>query len=139
MSTPQDRYRTYLETLSVESLAEISTYVIENVRFKDPFNDTRGVDAMSRVFRHMFENVQDINFEVHEMLVEGSVCLMAWRFEGRLSGKPWCFDGTSVIQFAEDGRVAEHIDHWDAAGDFYERLPLIGWLLSTLRRRLSVR
>ena len=139
MNTPQDRYRTYLETLTPESLAEISAYVTDDVRFKDPFNDTRGVDAMSRVFRHMFENVEDVNFDIHEMLAEGSVCLMAWRFGGRLSGKSWNFDGTSVIRFAEDGRVAEHVDHWDAGRDFYERLPLIGWLFATVRRRLSVR
>ena len=138
MSTPQERYRTYLETLSPESLAEISTYVTEDVCFKDPFNETCGVDAMSQVFRHMFEKVQGIKFEVHEMLAEGSVCLMAWRFEGRLSGKLWSFCGTSVIRFAEDGRVAEHIDHWDAGREFYERLPIIGWLLATLRHRLSV-
>jgi predicted ester cyclase len=139
MNTPHDRYRTYLETLTPETLAEISAYVTDDVRFKDPFNDTRGVDAMSRVFRHMFENVEDVNFDIHEMLAEGSVCLMAWHFGGKLSGKSWNFDGTSIIRFAEDGRVVEHIDHWDAGRNFYEHLPLIGWLLSAVRRRLSVR
>ena len=104
MNTPHDRYRTYLETLTPETLAEISAYVTDDVRFKDPFNDTRGVDAMSRVFRHMFENVEDVNFDIHEMLAEGSVCLMAWHFGGKLSGKSWNFDGTSIIRFAEDGR-----------------------------------
>ena len=138
MSTPQDRYRMYLETLTFESLLVISTYVTENVHFKDPFNETCGVVAMSQVFRHMFENVQGIKFEIYEMLAEGSVCLMAWRFEGRLSGKPWSFDGTSVIRFSEDGRVSEHIDHWDSGRNFYERLPFIGWLLATLRHHFSV-
>ena len=138
MSTPQDRYRTYLETLSPESLSEISDYVTEDVHFRDPFNETCGVDAMSQVFRHMFDNVKGIKFEIYEMLAEGSVCLMTWRFEGRLSGKPWSFDGTSVIRFSEDGRVNEHIDHWDSGRNFYEHLPFIGWLLAALRHHLSV-
>ena len=110
-----------------------------DVRFKDPFNDVRGVDAMARVFRHMFENVGDIRFTVAHSVAAGATCLMAWRFEGRLRGKTWAFDGASVICFAPDGRVREHIDHWDAARDFYERLPVIGWLLAWLRGRLALR
>jgi steroid delta-isomerase len=137
MSTPQDRYRMYLETLTFESLLVISTYVTENVHFKDPFNDIRGVDAMSLVFGHMFENVQDIKFEVQEILAEGQVCLMAWHFNGRINGDPWSFDGTSVVRFADDGRVMEQIDYWDVGRDFYERLPFIGRLISSLRRRVS--
>ena len=138
MNPAHDHYRQYLETLSPETLRELSEYVLSDVRFKDPLNDVRGVDSMSRVFRHMFENVQDIRFEVRHLASDDTICLMSWRFKGSLSGKPWCFDGTSVVHFTEDGRVSEHIDHWDAAQDLYERLPFIGRLLAFLRRRLRV-
>jgi len=138
MNTAHERYRLYLESLSLETLEKLSDYVTADVRFKDPFNDVRGIDGMSRVFQHMFENVQDIRFEVNEIVSDGALCLMSWRFHGQLSGKPWQFDGTSVVRFADDGRVFEHIDYWDAARDFYERLPAIGRVLAFLRRRLSV-
>ena len=138
MNPAHDRYRQYLETLSPETLGGLSEYVSSDVHFKDPFNDVRGVNVMSQVFQHMFENVQDIQFEVQHMASIGEVCLMSWRFEGCLAGNPWLFEGSSVVRFAEDGRVLEHIDHWDAAKDFYERLPIIGQLLAFLRRRLRV-
>lgn len=141
MSTqkPHERYQRFLETLTPGSLNAIHEYVTDDVHFKDPFNDVHNAANMTRVFQHMFENVRDIRFIVHTSVAEGDRCLMAWRFEGRLRGRAWTFDGTSAIRFAEDGRVCEHIDYWDAAGNFYERLPLIGWLLATLRRRLAVR
>jgi hypothetical protein len=139
MSKPHHRYCAFLESLTRETLASLPDYVTEDVHFRDPFNDVHGVNAMQRVFRHMFDNVQDIRFEVHHAMIEGDYCLMQWRFQGRLGSGPWAFDGTSGIRFAPDGRVDEHIDYWDAAGNFYERLPVIGWLLSWLRRRLSVR
>jgi ketosteroid isomerase-like protein len=137
MIAPQERYRRYLETLSPRNLEALPDYVTPDVRFKDPFNDVRGADAMSRVFRHMFENVAGIRFTVRNAATDGDVGLMTWRFEGTLKGKPWAFEGASSLRFAADGRVAEHIDYWDAAGDFYERLPIIGWLLSSIRRRLA--
>lgn len=139
MTQAHDRYRQFLESLTPEALGRLGDYVSSDVRFKDPFNDVRGADAMVRVFRHMFETVKDIRFHVTHATSAGNVCLMAWRFEGRIGGKPWAFDGTSVVTFAADGRVSEHIDHWDAARDFYERLPVIGWLLARIRRRLAAR
>ena len=139
MMTPHDRYRQFLETLTLTTLEDLRDQVTADVRFKDPFNDVRGVDAMTHVFRHMFDAVENITFQVRHLMAEDDLCLMEWRFEGRLGGKPWAFDGKSIIRFAANGRVAEHIDHWDAAGSFYERLPLIGWLLAGLRRRLAVR
>ncbi|MEC8774389.1 MAG: nuclear transport factor 2 family protein [Pseudomonadota bacterium] len=138
MSSVHERYRRYLEDLSSATLGDLETYVTADVRFKDPFNDVRGVDAMRRIFQHMFENVQDVKFRAQDMASEGPMCLMSWHFEGKLRGNTWAFDGASIIRFAEDGRVTEHIDHWDAGGAFYERLPIIGLLLAFLRRRLAV-
>jgi hypothetical protein len=43
----------------------------------------------------------------------------------------------SELRFAADGRVREHIDHWDAAAQVYERLPLIGGLMRLIRRRFA--
>ena len=137
MSTPSDRYRNYLETLTLETLADLGEYVVDDVRFKDPFNDARGTDAMANIFRHMFDTVGPVRFIVEDCSGNTGTCMMSWRFEGILRGRPWTFDGTSVIKFAADGRVVEHVDHWDAASAFYERLPIIGWLLVAIRRRLA--
>ena len=137
MTEPAERYRQYLETLTPETLTALSGYVTEDVRFRDPFNDVHGVDAMTAVLRHMFDNVDGIRFRVTRISHEDDGCLMTWHFEGNLRGKPWVFDGSSAIRFAADGRVCEHIDYWDATSAFYERLPIIGWLLSRLRRRLA--
>jgi len=139
MNETCQRYRHYLETLTPESLDRLSDYVADDVRFEDPFNEVRGVDKMARVFRHMFENVDDIRFTVDHALSDGDRCLMGWRFEGNLGGDPWVFDGTSVLRFGDDGRVIDHVDHWDAGQAFYERLPVIGWMLRRIRNRLAIR
>ena len=137
MNPAHTRYCLFLETLSPETLSDLTSYVTEDVHFKDPFNDLRGAQALQRVFQHMFQQVENAGFDVYHCLSEDDLCFMAWRFEGRLQNKPWAFDGTSVIRFAPDGRVSEHIDYWDAARHFYERLPVIGWLLAALRRRVA--
>ena len=82
-SSVHERYRRYLEDLSSATRwVTFVTYVTADVRFKDPFNDVRGVDAMRRIFQHMFENVQDVKFRAQDMASEGPMCLMSWHFEG---------------------------------------------------------
>ena len=139
MTAPYLRYREFLETLRPETIDRLPDFVAADVRFADPFNDVRGVDAMAAVFRHMFGSLGAVTFEVARLSFDGEVCLMVWRFSSTLRGKPWSFDGTSVVRFDAEGKVVEHVDHWDAAANFYERLPVIGWLLARIRTRLAIR
>lgn len=138
MNDAHQNYRRFLETLTPETLERLGDFVSDDVRFADPFNDVRGVEAMSQVFRHMFDTVSEIRFSVHRIFGDSTVCMMEWRFEGRLQGTDWSFPGTSVIEFEEDGRVRSHVDYWDAGTNFYERLPVIGWLLGAIRRRIAI-
>ena len=139
MMAPHERYRRFLETLTPESLAGLSEQVTDDVRFKDPFNDIRGKAEYERVLRHMFDTLGEVRFTVAHALSDGNTCLMQWRFDTQLRGRPWTVEGAALIRFAEDGRVAEHIDYWDAAENLYERLPIIGWLLARVRGRLAAR
>lgn len=131
------RYGDMLARLDADNLPELAGYLTAEVRFRDPFQEVFGRDAMLAVFAHMFEAVGPVRFVVHDRFGDERRGVLVWRFEARLRGRPWSFDGTSVLTFAADSRVSAHVDHWDAAGDFYEHLPLIGWPLAWARRRIA--
>ena len=139
MATPIERYVNFLKTLSVGGLDELSNYVTADVHFSDPFNDVTGIDNMHQVFLDMFENVGPVDFTIMQARGDEETGVLVWKFRARLLNKPWAFKGTTVLKFSEEGLVSEHVDHWDAARDFYEHLPVIGWLLRVLRRRLAIR
>ncbi|MEQ8665781.1 MAG: nuclear transport factor 2 family protein [Rhodospirillales bacterium] len=133
-----DRYVRYLETLSPETLDDLPAYVHPSVRFADPFNDVRGVEAMRRVFDDMFEAVGPVSLEVGHRAVNAGAAYIAWTFHARLGGKPWDFEGVSQIRFDDDGLVTSHVDHWDTGREFFARLPVVGWAVRGIRRRLRV-
>ena len=139
MTTPIETYAVFLEGLTADNLSKLSNHVTSDVHFVDPFNNVSGVDHMTRVLSAMLTEVGPVRFSVTEACGNASTGMLAWQFEAELRGKPWAFEGTSVLRFSSDGRVCEHIDHWDAAGNLYERLPVIGWLLGVLRRQLATR
>lgn len=140
MSGHADAYLALLERLSPDNLDALDAHVADQVRFRDPFNDVAGRVALKHVFERMFEDVENLRFTIVRRAVAGDVWLLAWTFEAtiRRSGGRLAFDGMSEIHLAPDGRVAAHIDHWDAAGAFYERLPVLGAVLRRIRKRLGV-
>jgi len=140
MSAGITAYVAFYETLSPQSLANMETVVAPDVHFRDPFNDVRGLDAYRRILTKMFEDVPDIKFTVGYHAVADNTGILRWRCTGTvkiMGNKPWIVEGMSELRFAPDGRVREHIDYWDAAGQFYERLPVIGGILRLIRRRVA--
>jgi steroid delta-isomerase len=135
------RYTRFFEQMTVGGLGQLADVMTEDVHFVDPFNDVVGLEKVEAIFLHMFRNLEKIQFTVtHAATIDDSetVGLISWELNSELRGRPYRIEGMSEISFASDGRVRRHIDHWDAARQFYERLPIIGWLLRMIRRRLAV-
>lgn len=133
----------FYESLSPDSLARIAEVYAADARFKDPFNEVCGLSAIEKVFRHMYEQVQEPRFRVSSRMEEGDEAWLAWEFEFRFRG--WkeaelqCIRGATHLRFAADGRVATHRDYWDTGEELYARLPLLGTLMRWLRGRLAAR
>jgi steroid Delta-isomerase len=136
-----DRFAAYWESLTPAGVAALASYYTEDATFRDPFNHVRGYTAIQRIFTEMFERLIDPRFRVIETLQQDQAALLVWTFTFRIKAfQPKVsrtIEGTTLIRFAPDGRVREHRDYWDAAGELYEQLPLIGGVLRALRRRFA--
>ena len=135
-----DRYIAILEALKPSNLDSLREIVADDVRFSDPFHDVSGRETMVEIFERMFADVADLRFQAVRRSASIDHGFFSWLLEGSLSGRPWRVSGVTEVTFRpDDGRIAAHIDHWDAASQLYERFPLIGWLLRHLRRRIAAR
>ncbi|MBY6261888.1 nuclear transport factor 2 family protein [Azospirillum sp. 412522] len=133
-----DAWADFFETLSVGTLDRLPALTVPEVRFRDPFNDAHGRDAVRAVLVHTLDGCRDLRFTVTHRLFAADLAILRWRFEATVTGiGPMDVIGTSEVRQAADGRVAEHIDHWDSGGHVYLRLPLLGAPLRLIRRRLG--
>jgi len=130
------RYVAFCETMTLADVDRLAEVVTEDIHFADPFNDVIGIQALTRVFRGMFRDIEGVRFRITHRAFDGDVCFLRWVFSGRVKAlrADWEFVGMSDLRFAADGRVREHIDHWDAGRHFHERLPGLGWVARALRR-----
>jgi hypothetical protein len=138
---PAKAYARAFETLTPETLPDLARFWIDDVVFKDPFNNAHGREEVLAVYRHMFETLDDPRFEVLDAAASDDRAFLEWRMTFRRKGKPeaWTIEGMSDLAFAEDGRVRAHIDHWDPAGQLYEKVTGLGWLMRVIKRQLAAK
>jgi steroid delta-isomerase len=127
------------EQLTPQSLPQLAAVYTDDARFKDPFNEVRGVPAIVGIFEHMFRSLDEPRFVIHDTVVQGEQCFLTWDFVFRLKrgGAALTVRGGSHLKLALDGRIADHRDYWDAAEELYEKLPLLGALMRWLKRRVN--
>ncbi len=129
----------YWQTLSPESLALIDTVYMKDACFRDPFNTVNDIEAIRHIFADMFVRLDEPRFTIIETIEQDHGAMLIWDFDFRIKTlKPEMkrrIHGTSHIRFAADGRVLYHRDYWDAAGELYEQLPVVGVLMRWLKKR----
>ncbi len=140
-SAAASRLAHYFETLSPHSVAEVALYYDSKARFKDPFNDVKGVVPIAQIFAHMFQALEQPHFVVTTQVVQGVQCFMTWEFRFGFKnfqrGVPQVILGATHLQFSDQGLVTLHRDYWDAAEELYEKLPAVGGLMRWLKRRAN--
>jgi limonene-1,2-epoxide hydrolase len=131
----------FFEALTLEDMGRLGDIYASDARFTDPFNDVQGIDAVARIYRHMFASLASPRFIITNRIVEGAQCFLTWeshfcfkRFQPEVTQ---IVVGGSHLVFDAAGRIAVHRDYWDAAGEIYEKLPLVGTLMRWLKKRAN--
>ena len=134
-----EQYIRLFEELSYERLRDIETFVSDDIKFKDPFNDLSGIDSFRRLLVKTLEDVKELKFKVIHRAWSGEVLFLRWSFEGEIGGtNKWRVVGVSEISFDESGLVCLHVDYWDSSEHFYEKIPIVGTILRCIKRRMRV-
>ncbi|NBC32960.1 MAG: nuclear transport factor 2 family protein [Alphaproteobacteria bacterium] len=108
-------------------------------RFVDPFSDIRGAARIRQHLARAYERLHDVRITVTDQAFSGRVAYLRWTFGFRLGRGRAVREiiGMSEVHIDDEGRVTLHFDHWDAASQIYEAIPLLGNLLRKIKRRIN--
>jgi len=134
IQTAATRYAEFFAHFKPDDLERFPEFFAANARFRDPFNDVVGIEAIVKVFAHMYTQCAQPRFVVYDCALSGQVAYLHWRFN---CDKHLSIDGLSKVVFDEHGLVLEHLDYWDAAAQLYQRIPLLGSVLRLIQRKLA--
>lgn len=133
-----ERLVQFFETLTVESAqTQLSNIYATDASFKDPFNEVRGLNAITPLFTHMFVQVENPRFVIDTHILQGNQAFITWDFlfhMKRYARDEQCIRGATQLRFNDAGLVEMHRDFWDAAEELYEKLPVLGSLMRVLKK-----
>ena len=133
-----ERLVQFYETIDLTSVRTgLGAIYANDARFKDPFNEVAGLDAIVCIFEHMFKQVDAPRFVVKTRVLQHGDAFITWDFLFRMkrfNRDEQCVRGATHLQFDGVGKVTLHRDYWDAAEELYEKFPLLGGGMRLLKR-----
>lgn len=137
-----DRLCDWFERLSPDTLGELDQHYAADVRFKDPFHDVAGVEAVYAILEHTFARLPDARFRVTGKFPGAKdAAMILWEMDFGMppGGARTTIRGATHLLFDPQGLVVLHRDYWDAAEELYARLPLLKWLMRALARQAAAK
>ncbi|PYC28363.1 transcriptional regulator [Aquipseudomonas alcaligenes] len=134
------RFATEFAALDASNLQRLGQLYSDDVLFRDPLHEVRGLPALQRYFAELYANVGRLEFDFHgfDQVVDGEGYLrwtMHFRHPRLRGGARISVDGCSHLLWWD--KVYQHRDYFDAGAMLYEHLPLMGGVIAWLKRRLA--
>ena len=141
-----DALARYLATMQDENatIDDMMAFFTEQSRFRDPFNDVRGLAKIRRVFEKTNADLEDIRIAVTDQATGREAHYIRWVFKAMPRGflkrqGEFVIEGITEIHIDDQGKVLAHLDYWDPTPDVWQRIPIMGSILKTIRGQIGVR
>jgi len=148
------RFVDYYATLDTQPPSALAGIYRADATLIDPFGEHSGVFAIQRYFTHLLANVQHCRFTVDAPLQQGDRFVVTWMMHWshpRIAVVTWMMHwshpriargamrqlpGCSVVDIRDD-RIVRQRDYYDAGEMIYEHLPILGWAVRGVKRRVK--
>lgn len=134
------RYVEFFESLNKNtSFNKYEEIFVNTVYFEDPFQKTKDLKSLYKIFMHMYETLHEAHFVVKEIALTNNIAYIQWVFRyKRVKNQDFeSFIGVSRVTFEQTGKVVSHIDYWDSATNIYEKIPILGSLINFVKKRIK--
>ena len=133
-----ERFKNYFKVLHESDLSELRELYSDQIIFKDPVHEIRGLVEVEDYFTSMCADLTDCRFEYLDEVVTESTAFVKWVMHfkhPRLGNRLISVRGVSHLKISD--KIDYHEDFYDMGAMLYEQLPLLGNVTRWLRLRLA--
>ena len=84
-------YQAILEGLTQETLNSLDDVLALDVRFSDPFHQTKGKERMKQVFQQLFTKTENVSFQIEGSAFSGKTVYFRWSFRRYQTTENICY------------------------------------------------
>jgi ketosteroid isomerase-like protein len=134
-----DQFVDFYTALDAQPLAKLSQLYHADATLIDPFGEHQGAAAVRRYFTHLLENVDRCRFVIDPPLSSDDRFMVSWTMHWshpRIAhGQTRVLPGCSTVE-VQNGFIVRQQDYYDAGEMIYEQLPVLGWAIRSVKRRV---
>ncbi|QDX31232.1 nuclear transport factor 2 family protein [Dickeya poaceiphila] len=135
-----DNFVGFYTELDTQPLGLLSALYHPSAILIDPFGQHQGLPAIQDYFSHLLENTKQCRFTIDIPICEhdrfAANWTMHWSHPGISGGKALSLSGCSIVD-VQQTRITHQRDYYDVGEMIYEHLPLLGWAVRGVKRRVS--
>lgn len=135
-----ERFENFYRNLGESDVGALDELYAEEVVFVDPVSEHRGLAPLEAYFRNLMQSCRSCSFDMTVHRVDAGEIFVTWvmHFEHPQlgGGKPIDVDGVSKLRIEGD-KIVEQRDYYDMGAMVYENVPVLGFVVAGLRRRLA--
>jgi|TARA_Y100000310_G_C20672911_1_gene811268 hypothetical protein len=133
-----ERFKAFYKDVKNPRLDAIGYVYASHVKFRDPVHQVQGLAELHAYLSEASENVVSGRFEFLDQLVGKDSAYIKWNMyfsHPKLGKETHVVRGMTQIQFTD--RIYYHEDVYDMGQMIYEHVPVIGWAVKRLRKRMA--
>lgn len=128
-------------------IKSLDTIYRSDIEFVDPFHRIEGLSQLTGYFSGMLDGLDECRFEFQQVVEDAQVAergrigqavlfwTMHYRHPKLAQGKKLQVSGSSHLKFQE--KIFYHRDYFDAGAMIYEHVPLLGFGIRQVKKRLE--
>ncbi len=119
----------------------LEKFYTQDVDYMDPISTVKGLDNVKKLLAKTYQNVQMLKYNFFDFICENNKVSASYNLDiqiaGLNSGNPYVVKGTSVFHITQDGLIAKHRDYFDLGSMVYEKHPLTGVAIKSIKSALG--
>jgi limonene-1,2-epoxide hydrolase len=136
-----ERFKDFLSVISEEQVrTKLRQTYADDAYFNDTLKEISDVATLEKYLLKTAENVDSCTVEFLDTASAGGEYYFRWlmtvRFKKFKKGEDQPSIGITHIRFNKEGKVVFHQDYWDASENFFEKIPVLGWMIRKVKGSL---
>lgn len=133
------QFKQLYQTFDGQTLSRLPKVYSPAITFKDPIHQLTGLEPLTLYFENFCKPETQCQFEFINEIIADDQAFFQWRMHysnPKLSGgKKLTLSGGTLIKFKT--QIVYHEDFYDMGAMIYQHLPLLGWVVKNINRRMQ--
>ena len=124
----------FYETLSLETLDNLSSYYHDKCYFKDPFHELETCEELKAIYLKMFKNLKNPKFKITNSFEKDRELVLFWDFT---FNDNFLISGSTHFIYDEHMKITKHIDYWDSVRELWAKIPVLRNFIKLFYKTIS--